>query len=179
MHFGIVLGGIWTHFCRHFAIGIPLKNALEISSIFRTILGGILAPLASHLAPKITPKIDPGRPWSTESPLERAQEPQDPQKSPKMEPEVSPRPSKSSLWTSPGFQNGAPECPTSNPRNTRFPEMESGPGNPKWSQNKSNIKPNKRKIRNQTRSNMEPTWHQILDSLIRPNVWKKLMSQRG
>ena len=179
MHFGIVLGGIWAHFCLHFAIKIPSKNALEISSIFRSILGGIWAPLASHLAPKIAPKIDPGRPWSTESPLERAQEPQDPQKSPKMEPEVSPRPSKSTLWTSPDFQNEAPELPTWNPRNTWFPKMDSGPGNPKWFQNKSNIKPNKRKIQNQTRSNMEPTWHQILDSLIRPNVLTKLMSQRG
>ena len=137
------------------------------------------APLASHLAPKIAPKIDPGRPWSTERPLERAREPQDPQKSPKMEPKVSPRPSKSTLWTRPGFQNGASELPTWNPRNTWFPKMDSGPGNPKWSQNKSNIKPNKRKIQNQTKSNMEPTWHQILDSLIRRNVWKKLMSHRG
>ena len=161
MHFGIVLGGIWTHFCLHFAIEIPSKNALEISSIFRSILGGIWAPLASHLAPKIAPKIDPGRPWSTESPLERAQEPQDPQKSPKMEPEVSPRPSKSTLWTSPGFQNGAPELPTWNPRSTRFPKMDSDLGNPKWSQNKSNIKPNKPKIRIQTRPNMAPPWHQV------------------
>ena len=133
IHFGIVLGGIWTHFCRHFAIRIPLKNALEISSIFRMILGGILAPLASHLAPKITPKIDPGRPWSTESPLERAQAPQDPQKSPKMEPKVSPRPSKSTLWTPLGFKNGAPELPTWNSRSTRFPKMDSDQGNPKWS----------------------------------------------
>ena len=77
MHFGIVLEGIWAHFCLHFAIKIPSKNALEISSIFRSILGGILAPLASHLAPKIAPKIDPGRPWGAESPRERAQEPQD------------------------------------------------------------------------------------------------------
>ena len=161
MHFGIVLGGIWTHFCRHFAIGIPLKNALEISSIFRTILGGILAPLASHLAPKITPKIDPGRPWSTESPLERAREPQDPQKSPKMGPEVSPGPSKSTLWTSPGFQNRAPELPTWNPRSTRFPKMDSDLGNPKRSQNKSNINLNKPKIRIQTRPNMTPPWHQV------------------
>ena len=78
MHFGIVLEGIWTHFSLHFAIEIPSKNALQISSIFRLILGGILAPLASHLARKIAPKIDPGRPMSTESPLERAQEAQDP-----------------------------------------------------------------------------------------------------
>ena len=161
MHFGIVLGGIWIHFCRHFAIGILLKNALEISSIFRTILGGILAPLASHLAPKITPKIDPGRPWSTESPLERAREPQDPQKSPKMGPEVSPGPSKSTVWTSPGFQNRAPELPTWNPRSTRFPKMDSDLGNPKWSQNKSNINLTKPKIRIQTRPNMAPPWHQV------------------
>ena len=73
MHFGIVLGGIWTHFCLHFVIKFPSKNILEISSIFRLILGGILAPLAVHLAPKIAPKIDPGRLWSTESSLERAQ----------------------------------------------------------------------------------------------------------
>ena len=161
MHFRIVLGGIWTHFCLHFAIEIPSKNALEISSIFRSILGGILAPLASHLAPKIAPKIDPGRPWSTESPLERAREPQDPQKSPKMEPEVSPRPSKSTLWTSPGFQNGAPELPRWNPRSTRFPKMDSDLGNQKWSQNKSNINLNKPKIRIQTRPNMAPPWHQV------------------
>ena len=131
MHFYIVLGGIRTLFFLDFAIEISSKNALQISSIFRSILGGILGPLASHLALKIVPKIDPGRPWSTESPLERAQEPQDPQKSPKMKPEMSPRPSKSTLGTSPGFQNGAPELPTWNPRNTRFPKMESGPGNPK------------------------------------------------
>ena len=162
MHFGIVLGGIWTHFWLHFAIETLSKNALEISSIFRSILEGIWAPLASHLAPKIAPKIDPVRPWSTDSPLERAQEPQDPQKSPKMEPGVSPRPSKSILWTSPGFQNGAPELPTWNPRSTRFPKMDSDLGNPKWSQNKSNINPNKSKIRNQTRCNMEPTWQQVL-----------------
>ena len=74
MHFGIVLGGIWIHFCLHFAIEIPSKNALEISSIFRSFLGGILAPLASHLAPKIAPKIDPGRLWSTETLFERGQE---------------------------------------------------------------------------------------------------------
>ena len=162
MPFGIVFGRIWTHVCFHFAIEISSKNALQISLIFRSILGGIWAPLAFHLAPKIASKIDPGRPWSTESPLERAQEPQDPQKSVKMESEVSPRPSKSAIWTSPGFQNGAPELPTRNPSNTRFPKMESDPGNPKWSQNKSNIKPNRPKIRNQSRSNMEPTWHQIL-----------------
>ena len=78
MHFGIVLGGIWAHFCLHFAIKIPSKNALEISSIFRSILGGIWAPLASHLAPKITPKIDPGRPRSTESPLEQPEGKQKP-----------------------------------------------------------------------------------------------------
>ena len=129
MHFGIVLGGIWTHFCLHFAIEFPSKNVLEISSTFKLILGGIWAPLASHLAPKIAPKIDPGRPWSTESPQERAQEPQEPQKSPKMKPEVSPGLSKSTIWTSPGFQNGAPELPTWNPRSTIFPEMESGSGN--------------------------------------------------
>ena len=117
MHFGIVLGGIWSHFSIHFAIEIPSKNVVEISLIFRSILGGIWAPLASHLAPKIAPKIDPGRFWSTESPLERAQEPQDPQKSPKMKPKVSPRPSKSTLWTRPGFQNGAPE-------DTKSPKME-------------------------------------------------------
>ena len=128
------------------------------------------APLASHLAPKIGPKIDPGRPWSTESPLERAREPQDPQKSPKMGPEASPGPSKSTLWTSPGFQNRAPELPTWNPRSTRFPKMDSDLGNPKWSQNKSNIKPNKPKIRTRTRPSMAPP---SLDSLIRPNVWKK------
>ena len=132
MHFGIVLGGIWPHFCLHFVIKIPSKNALEILSIFRSILGGILAPLASHLAPKIVPKIDPGRPSSTESPLERAQKPQDNQKSSKMEPEVSPGPSKSTLWTSPGFQNGAPELPTWNPRSTRFPKMDFDPGNPNY-----------------------------------------------
>ena len=131
MHFGIVLGGIWAHFCLHFAIKIPSKNALEISSIFRLILGGIWAPLASHLAPKIAPKIDPGRPWSTESPLERAQEPQDPQKSPKMEPKVSPRPSKSTLWTSPGFQNGAPELPTWNPREHQISKNGVWPRDPK------------------------------------------------
>ena len=73
MHFGIVLGGIWTYFSLDFAIEIPSKNVVEISLIFRSILGGIWAPLASHLAPKIAPKIDPGRPWSTESSLERAQ----------------------------------------------------------------------------------------------------------
>ena len=111
MHFGTVLGGIWPNFCLHLAIKIPSKNALEILSIFRSILGAILVPLASHLAPKIAPKIDPGRPWSTESPLERTQEPQDLQKSPKMEPKVSPRPSKSNLWTSPGFQKRSPRAP--------------------------------------------------------------------
>ena len=56
VHFGIVLGGIWIYFCLHFAIEIPSKNAIEISSIFRSILEGIWAALASHLAPKITPK---------------------------------------------------------------------------------------------------------------------------
>ena len=70
-----------------------------------------------------------------------------------------------------GFQNGAPELPTWNPKAPDLPKMDSDLGNPKWTQNKSNIKPNKRNIWNQTRSNMEPTWHQILDSLIRPNVW--------
>ena len=55
------------------------------------------APLASYLASKIAPKNDPVRPWSTDSSLERAREPQDPQKSLKMEPKVSPRPSKSTL----------------------------------------------------------------------------------
>ena len=86
MHFDIVLGPFWIYFCINFAIEISLKNAPQISSIFRSILGGILAPLAAHLAPKIGSKIDPDRPWSTESPLERAQEPQDPQKSPKWSP---------------------------------------------------------------------------------------------
>ena len=86
MHFGIVLGGIWSHLSLHFAIEIPSKNVVEISLIFRSILGGIWAPLASHLAPKIAPKIDPACPWSAGSPLERAEEPQGPQKSPKMEP---------------------------------------------------------------------------------------------
>ena len=62
MHFGIVLGRIWTNFCFYLVIEIPSKNVLQISLIFRSILGGILAPLASHLAPKIAPKIDPGRP---------------------------------------------------------------------------------------------------------------------
>ena len=74
MHFGIVLGGIWAHFFLNFAIEIQSKNALGISPIFRSILGGILAPLASHLPPKIAPKIDPGRPWSIENPQERPQE---------------------------------------------------------------------------------------------------------
>ena len=45
MHFGTVLGGIWPHFCLHLAIKIPSKNALEILSIFRSILGGILGAL--------------------------------------------------------------------------------------------------------------------------------------
>ena len=156
MHFGIVLGGIWTHFCRHFAIGIPLKNALEISSIFRTILGGILAPLASHLAPKITPKIDPGRPWSTESPLERAREPQDPQKSPKMEPKVSPRPSKSTLWTRPGFQNGASELPTWNPKAPDFPKWilaQGIPNDPKINQTSSQTNA-------KFKTKLDPIWNQ-------------------
>ena len=80
MYFGVVLEGIWAHFCLHFAIEFQSKNVLEISLIFLSILGGIWSPLASHLAPKIVPKIDPGRPWSTETPVERAQEPQDRQK---------------------------------------------------------------------------------------------------
>ena len=42
MHFGTVLGGIWPYFCLHLAIKIPSKNALEILSTFRSILGGIL-----------------------------------------------------------------------------------------------------------------------------------------
>ena len=129
MHFGIVLAPFWTHFCINFAIEISLKNALQISSIFRSIL--ILAPLASHLAPKIGPKIDPGRPWSTESPLERAQDPHVPQKSPKMEPKVSPRPSKSTIWTSPGFQNGVPELPTWNPREHWISKNGAWPKEPK------------------------------------------------
>ena len=86
MHFGIVLGGIWTHFCLHFAIEFPSKNVLEISSIFRSILGGILAPLASHLAPKIVPKIGPGRPWGTGGTQKRAQEAQEPRKATKTKP---------------------------------------------------------------------------------------------
>ena len=45
MHFGTVLGGVWPHFCLHLAIKIPSKNALEILSIFRSILGGILGAL--------------------------------------------------------------------------------------------------------------------------------------
>ena len=126
MRRSILWRDFWAQFGVHFAIKIQLKNVLKIP-----ILGSMFTPLASHLPHKILPKIDPGRPWSTESPLERAQEPQDPQKSPKMEPEVSPRPSKSSLWTSPGFQNGAPELPKWNPRNTRIPKKESGPRNPK------------------------------------------------
>ena len=56
MHFGIVLGGIWSHFYLHFAIEILSKHVLEISSIFRSFLEGFLAPLASHLAPKMCPK---------------------------------------------------------------------------------------------------------------------------
>ena len=131
MHFGIVLAPFWADFCINFAIEISLKNAPQISSIFRSILGGILAPLASHLAPKIGPKIDPGRPWSTESPLERAQEPQDPQKSLKIEPEVSPGPSKSTILTSPGFQNGVPELPTWNPREHQISENGAWPKDPK------------------------------------------------
>ena len=122
MHIDIVLGPFWIYFYVYFAIEISLKNALQISSIFKSILGSILAPLASHLAFKIGPKIDTGSPWSTESPLERAQDPQDLQKSPKMEPKVSPRPSKSTLWTSPGFQDGAPELPIWSPRSPRFPK---------------------------------------------------------
>ena len=156
MHVGIVLGCIWIQFCLHFAIEISLKNALQISSIFRSILGGILASLASHLAPKITPKIDPGRPWSTESPLERAREPQDPQKSPKMGPEVSPGPSKSTLWTSPGFQNRAPELPTWNPRSTRFPKMDSGLGNPKWSKTNQTSSQTNAKFK----TKLDPIWNQ-------------------
>ena len=31
MHFGLVLEGIWAHFCLHFPIKIQSKNALEIS----------------------------------------------------------------------------------------------------------------------------------------------------
>ena len=123
MHFGIVLGGIWSYFSLHFAIEIPSTNVVEISLIFRSILGGIWAPLASHLAPKIAPEIDPGRPWSKESPQEHAQDPQELQNTHKMEPEVSTGTLKSTIWKSPGFQ--------SVPENTRFPKMDAGPGIPK------------------------------------------------
>ena len=140
MHFGVVLEGIWAYFWLNFAMKILSKNALEISYIFRSILRGIWIPLASNLAPKIAPKIDPGRPWSTESPLEHAQEPQDLQKSPKMEPKVSPRPSKSTLWMRPGFQNGAPELPTWNPKAPDFLKWtltQGTPNEPKTNQTSS------------------------------------------
>ena len=51
-------------------------------------------------------------------------------------------------------QHGIPEAPD-------FQKMDSDPGNPNWSQNKSNINPNKPKIRTQTRPNMAPPWHQV------------------
>ena len=121
MHFGIVLGGIWTHFCFYFAIEIPSKNALEISSIFRSILEGIWAPLASHLAPKIAPKIDPDRPWGTRGFPKHAEEARNPQKVAKTAPKLSPGPSKSIIWVSPSVQNGAREANTSYKERCRKP----------------------------------------------------------
>ena len=112
-------------------------------------------PGASGLS-KIAPKIDPGRPWSTERPLERAREPQDPQKSPKMEPKVSPRPSKSTLWTRPGFQNGAPELPTWNPKAPDFPKWtlaQGTPNDPKTNQTSSQTNAN-------FETKLDPIWNQ-------------------
>ena len=124
MIFSCILVSSWEAFGLIFASifrsNFHQKTYSKFHRFFRSILGGILAPLASHLAPNIVPKIDPGCPWSTESSLERAQESQDSQKSQKFKPVVSPRPSKSTIWTSPGFKNGAPEPPTWNPRTPDF-----------------------------------------------------------
>ena len=171
MHFGIVLGGIWAHFCLHFAIKIPSKNALEILSIFRSILGGILGALGLPFGSQNRSK-NRSRP-----PLEHREAPgacpgaSGPSKVTKNGAQSEPKTLKIDPLDASRLPKRCPRAPNMESQSTRFPKMDSDLGNPKWTQNKSNIKPNKRNIWNQTRSNMEPTWHQILDSLIRPNVW--------
>ena len=171
MHFGTVLGGIWPHFCLHLAIKIPSKNALEILSIFRSILGGILGFLGLPFGSQNRSK-NRSRP-----PLEHREAPgacpgaSGPSKVTKNGAQSEPKTLKIDPLDASRLPKRSPRAPNMESQSTRFPKMDSDLGNPKWTQNKSNIKPNKRNIWNQTRSNMEPTWHQILDSLIRPNVW--------
>ena len=69
------------------------------------------------------------------------------------------------IWTSPGFQNGVPELPTWSFREHQISKnlvWLRDLGIPKCSQSETNVKLNKPKSRNLTRSNMEPTWHQTL-----------------
>ena len=83
MHFGIILESFWTYCCFYFAIKISIKNALQISSNFRSILGCILVPLASHLAPKIGPKIEGRGPLGVQhGPRIEAQRPQEAPRTP-------------------------------------------------------------------------------------------------
>ena len=48
MHVLLILGGFWPPFWLHFVIEFPYKNALQISSIFASIFGCILAPFFLH-----------------------------------------------------------------------------------------------------------------------------------
>ena len=160
MIFLYILVSSWKAFGLIFASILRSKFHQKMHSKFHRFLDrfweAFWASLASHLAPKIAPKIDPGRPMSTESPLERAQEAQDPQKSPKMEPKVSPRPSKSTLWTRPGFQNGASELPTWNPKAPDFPKWilaQGIPNDPKINQTSSQTNA-------KFKTKLDPIWNQ-------------------
>ena len=97
MDFMLVLGSFWAPFLIHFAIQISLKNVLQISLIFLSILEWILAPFRLQFGSQNWSKIDPGRPWGKGSLQKHA--------CTKMEPKLSPGLSKSSLRVPQGSQS--------------------------------------------------------------------------
>ena len=72
------------------------------------------------------------------------------------------------------LQKRSPRAPNMESQNARFPKIASDLGNPKWSQKKSNIKPNKPKIRTQTIPNMAPMRYQNIQNRVpeTPNLQK-------
>ena len=72
------------------------------------------------------------------------------------------------------LQKRSPGAPNMESQNARFLKIASDLGNPKWSQKKSNIKPNKPKIRTQTIPNMAPMRYQNIQNRVpeTPNLQK-------
>ena len=163
MHFGIVLGGIWLHFCLHLAIQIPSKNVIEILLIFRLILGGILGSLGFPFGSQNRSK-NQSRP-----PVEHREAPgacpgaSGPSKVTKNGAQSEPKTLKIDHLDVSMLPKRSPRAPNMESHRTLdFQKWSLAQGSQNHPKINQNIKPNKPKFRKLTRSNMEPTWHQLL-----------------